>query len=139
MIVSSRLLIPSLQLEALRPCVNARAVRKALEELPVSVDSIYQDTLKRIDEQTPEKAMLGKLALIWLARARRPLHLQELRAALSMVDKPGIFRIGKVDGGLMPSGVSILSACCGLALIESNGCVRLIRTSCALFNSRVEP
>jgi len=91
---------------------------------------MYEDTLKRINNQTEEEVAIAKMALMWAARARRPLFLQEMQDAIATSCSAGSLVIGEYDGDGIPEGDLILSACCGLLVVDrSFEQVTLIRES----------
>ncbi|SLM37986.1 P-loop containing nucleoside triphosphate hydrolase [Lasallia pustulata] len=63
------------QLDALRTCLNLSMLRKALEDLPTTLDETYARMLRSIPEEHSEYAI--KL-LQWLTYSARPLRLEEL-------------------------------------------------------------
>jgi hypothetical protein len=66
------------QLDTLRACKKVSAVRKALAQLPKTLDETYARILRDIPESDRDEA----LSLFrWIARSNRPLTLQELAEA----------------------------------------------------------
>jgi len=104
-------------------------MRLALDTFPSGVELMYEETLKRIDNQSEEESKIARLALLWVARAARPLSLTELQQAVATVYIPGSFEIGEYDSEGVPEEDMILSVCCGLLVVDRmfRG-VALIRT-----------
>ncbi|KAE9371255.1 hypothetical protein N431DRAFT_376754 [Stipitochalara longipes BDJ] len=67
------------QLEALKRCLKISLVRKALRDLPKTLDDTYSRLFLDIDEEYREEA---RSALLWLAFSNRPLLLTELAEAI---------------------------------------------------------
>ncbi|KAL8673773.1 MAG: hypothetical protein Q9168_001834 [Polycauliona sp. 1 TL-2023] len=66
------------QLETLRACNKISAIKKALEQLPPTLDGTYERILKAIE---PNDAIEAYRILQWLAFAERPLLLEEVAEA----------------------------------------------------------
>src|SRR5271169_304032 len=82
----NRFLLVKFQLDYILDKVNPRDAIKALQTLPVDMESAYHDVLDRIDKEKG-KAMALEI-LSWLFYARRPLHMDELREVLSIQVSP---------------------------------------------------
>ena len=67
------------QLEELRTCFTLAAIMNTLKSLPKTLDEVYDRVLLRIPENNRE---MVHRALQWLVFSKRPLHLQELAAAV---------------------------------------------------------
>lgn len=90
---------------------------------------MYEETLKRIDNQSEEESKIARLALLWVAHAGRPLRLHQLCDAVATVYVPGSFEIGEYDRESIPEDDTILSVCCGLLVVDNLfKTVTLIRT-----------
>ena len=50
----------------------------------VDLDSVYDQTLRRIKEQKGGRSRLGMEALMWVSHAERPLGIDELCHALAV-------------------------------------------------------
>ena len=88
---------------------------------------MYEETLRRIEAQSEEDVAIAKKALLWVAHACRPLHMKELQQALAVQYDVGTLKIGTFDREGIPTGRTILAACCGLILEDGLGLCRLIR------------
>ncbi|KAI9763170.1 MAG: hypothetical protein M1835_007907 [Candelina submexicana] len=63
------------QLDALRKCLNLKALRKALKALPATLDETYARILNNICSEYKENAFA---ILQWLVYSARPLRLEEV-------------------------------------------------------------
>ncbi|KAH8792864.1 hypothetical protein F5882DRAFT_516605 [Hyaloscypha sp. PMI_1271] len=67
------------QLDALKRCLKVSLIRKALRDLPKTLDDTYSRLFLEIDDAYREEAMK---AMLWLAFSDRPLLLAELAEAI---------------------------------------------------------
>ena len=79
-----RFLLAHLQIGSLCRHTSIKTVRKNINTLPTEVYAIYEDAIKRIEEQPEEDCQLAKRALSYIVCARRPLKMEELRHALTV-------------------------------------------------------
>lgn len=107
-------LVAALQIEAITGSRNISALKSVLESLPSGVEDVYHRTMDRINLQDEADATLAKLALMWLARAKRALSMIELQHALATSYEDRTFDPDSVT----PPDI-ILSACCGLVISGS--------------------
>ncbi|KAL9097442.1 MAG: hypothetical protein Q9165_000338 [Trypethelium subeluteriae] len=118
-------LVARLHLDSLLWKSNPRKIKEALYSLAngqEGLDLLYDDALKRIDEQASDDAQLGNEVLLWVSLALRPLSIMELQHALAV--RPG-GRVFDTDGLEDPD--HILSVCAGLVGIDKEDqVVRLI-------------
>ncbi|KAJ7434230.1 ankyrin repeat domain-containing protein [Mycena latifolia] len=120
--VKGMFLLAKLHIESLATKNTIKAVREALQHLPKDLQHTYDEALERINHQTEEDRHLGMLALTWVANAKRPLSVAELREALA-IEPDSTFL--DVDN-LLDMDI-ILSACAGLIIVEEAvSVVRLI-------------
>ena len=86
-----------------------------LEKLPPKLDVLYEEAFSRIETQDAERAALGKDVLTWVVFAYRPLTVEEAQYAVA--------RDPEVDWAheenMVPESL-LVSACCGLVVIESD-------------------
>ena len=115
---STRFLVAKLQLEALKGCTNLNSLRRTADTLPSDLNKMYECTMRRIEAQSPEKARLAKLALMWVSRALRPFRADELQDALATHYEEGTFQIGTFDRADITPATLIASVCCGLMVLE---------------------
>ncbi|OCK89794.1 uncharacterized protein K441DRAFT_699583 [Cenococcum geophilum 1.58] len=103
-----------LYVESLASKTNLRAVKKALRELPATLDDNYNETMERIKQQ-PTK-ILAMRALSWIVYAVRPLQLEEVLHAIAVDDlEPDDRSISEEI--LTPQSV-IVNACAGMVKID---------------------
>ena len=69
-------------MDALRKCLKINAVRKAPTAFPKDLDATYDRILNCIDDDYRSEAFS---VLQWLAYTARPMRLEELAEAASMV------------------------------------------------------
>ena len=102
-------------------------MQAAVNTLPAGINEMYQETLKRIENQAPEVATIARLALLWVAHAKSPMHVQELVGMLATSYELGSLEMGvfSVDG-IIKKNV-LLAICAGLLVVEESGEVRFIR------------
>ena len=67
-----------------------------------------------MSSQGPEKAERAYQVLTWVVHATKPLKLQELQCALSIEPESE-----DLDPEAMPDMLSLISACVGLVIIDS--------------------
>jgi ankyrin repeat domain-containing protein 50 len=68
------------QLEALKKCPPLQdPIRKALKNLPATLDETYERILGNIDDEDSQQ--VARRSLLWLAFSVRPLYLEELAEA----------------------------------------------------------
>jgi hypothetical protein len=105
-------------MDALAKQHNVTAIEDALHRLPHGFDAIYDDIVKRIEDQAEPDKHLAKTTLAWVAYGRRPLTITELRCALS----------GNEESSSLPDLEIIISACAGFIVVdEASQTVRSIR------------
>ena len=75
------------QVEVLKKCPPIRkTIRKALENLPVTLDETYARVLESIEDETCQE--LARRCLLWLAFSRAPSRLEELAEAAMLDNRP---------------------------------------------------
>ncbi|KAH0553143.1 hypothetical protein GP486_006671, partial [Trichoglossum hirsutum] len=118
-------LAAQLHVESLAKKQNLRAVRKALNELPEKLDSIYHEAMERIRQQSTEDSTLASRVLSWIVYAVRPLQLTEIQHAVAVNDiEPGDRSISK--DSLISQSI-IINACAGMIKVdEESNIIRLI-------------
>src|SRR5438874_12191146 len=84
------------QLDNVAACPTDRAKRKALSELPPTLDATYQRILEKVGLLSEETQIMVKKALQCLVTAKRPLTVAEVVDAVSVtvggdsLDKEGM-------------------------------------------------
>ncbi|KAJ7137873.1 ankyrin repeat-containing domain protein [Mycena epipterygia] len=115
-------LLAKLHIESLATKNTIKAVQNTLQHLPKDLQHTYDEAMQRINCQNEEDKQLGLLALTWVANAKRPLSVPELREALAIEPDSTSF---DVDNLLAME--TILVVCAGLITIdETTSVVRLI-------------
>ena len=101
---------------------NIRELEESLQRLPEDLDRTYDDALERIKHQDSRKRARAEQVFTLISCAKRPLSLEVMRQALSI-------RSGDtfLDPRALPRTESLISACCGLVVIEGwHRTVRLV-------------
>ncbi|KAK3995944.1 hypothetical protein QBC44DRAFT_386935 [Cladorrhinum sp. PSN332] len=110
-------LLAQLHLESLIGCKSPKNLKRDLKLLPRGSDAshaAYEATLSRIRGQPKNQWELARQVLSWLTFAKRELTTQELRHALAV-------ETGEhdVDPDNLPDMQDLVSACLGLAVVDS--------------------
>ena len=88
----------------------------------VDLESVYTQTLERIQEQKGDRSRLGMEVLMWISHAKRPLSIGELCFALAV--EVGTTNLNPEN--ICPQDI-VLRSCLGLVVIDSGAStVRLI-------------
>ena len=125
----SRFLVASLQIEALKGCINVQSLMKKLETLPTGLNDLYEHTLTRIEAQGQEKASLAKRVLLWVVHAMQPISMEDIQLAVAIdLDSKSLD-----EDRLSPTQL-LLDVCCGLVTTD-NQKARLVRTFCLTLES----
>ena len=95
------------QITALRLCKTEASIRKALKQLPRTLDETYDRILLRIPE---EDRQMARSALLWLAFSERPLYLDEVAEAAIL--SPGFCTLNPEDR--LFDSHDIIDMCSGL-------------------------
>ena len=114
----SRFLLAKLHMDCLVSKSNLRAVRNALESLPVTVEATYDEAMKRIAAQIESDKELGERVLAWITYAREPLSLKKLQHALAV--SPGMT---EMDEDAIEDESVLISVCAGLVVIDENSSI----------------
>ena len=79
----------------------------------VDLDNVYDQTLRRIQEQKGDRSRLGMEVLMWAPYAERPLRIDELWHALAV-------EMGATDLDLenIRQQDTVLGSCLGLAVVD---------------------
>lgn len=92
----------------------------ALKVLPVNLDNVYEGVMDRIEGRGKYDKKLAMQILSWVFHAARPLHMEELREALSI--RPGDKELD--DTGFLPPE-TIVEACGSLVVYDESS--RIVR------------
>ncbi|KAJ7351373.1 hypothetical protein DFH08DRAFT_669216, partial [Mycena albidolilacea] len=111
-----------------------KAVRKALTGLPKNLYEGYDVAMQRIEAQNEEDREIAHSTLIWVANAKRPLSVEELRVALAVepetqqLDKENLLKIE-----------IILGVCAGLVIVDKeSSVVRLVHYTTQEYWDRIQ-
>ena len=118
----SRFLLAALHMDSLAQEDNVSDLKATLSRLPETINKTYEEALKRIENQGSRRAERGNEVLMWITLTQRPLTVSELLVALAV-------RSGdrELDQDRIPQKDMLLSACCGLVVIdEESQIVRLV-------------
>ncbi|KAE8371034.1 hypothetical protein BDV26DRAFT_299170 [Aspergillus bertholletiae] len=115
-------LLARLHVELLATKHSRNQVRRALKELPESLDEVYGETMRRIENQDSGTKQLATCVLDWVCYAVRPLTLEELQHAIAVVVGTRMLHEDDlVDGDLL------ISICSGfISLDRRSGSVRFV-------------
>ncbi|ERF68520.1 hypothetical protein EPUS_05659 [Endocarpon pusillum Z07020] len=126
-------LLAALHMESLSKEDNIRDIRESLRKLPEDLDDLYDEALQRIKCQDRRKAARADQVLTLINCAFRPLTMEEVRQALSIRPDDTV-----LDVEAMPRVDSLLSACCGLVVVEDESqIVRLVHYTAEEYFARI--
>jgi hypothetical protein len=98
-----------LQIETLALALNRKALQKALQNTPTTLDAMYDLTLKRISEiHSP----IAFRMFAWVLLSECPLTIEELQCAVALTDPTAIDEDDLVDESIL------LSVCAGLLTVK---------------------
>ena len=100
---------------AIQGATTLTGLLRALDELPVGVNDLYDCAMKRIEGQSTERASIARHVLLWLKHAEDKLSGEDIQYALALAS--GNKAPGPDD--LVPIPV-IVAACAGLVEIRPN-------------------
>ncbi|GLA12007.1 hypothetical protein AnigIFM62618_007140 [Aspergillus niger] len=113
---SGMFLFARLCLDLLRDQVSPKRMHRALTEMSNNSGLrrlAYQETMKRIESQSPNLRNLAIHALTWIVCAKRPLSILDLQHALAI--QTGSHSIDTED---VADATSIISVCAGLVSVD---------------------
>lgn len=117
-----RFLAARFHMESLATKLSVSKIRKALTNLPSTLDGLYHDVFCRIDAQSEDLRLAADKALRWIAYAYRPLYVDELGEALAIEPEGEDF-----DPDAIPDIDLVLEACAGLVIVdEETELIRLV-------------
>ncbi|KAJ7266754.1 ankyrin repeat domain-containing protein [Mycena rebaudengoi] len=132
--VDGMFLLAKLHIDSLTTRNTVKAVREALKNLPTDLEHTYNEAMDRIEAQSQDDRNIAKRVLIWIANARQPLSVAELREAIAI--EPGTKTLDR-DGLLDPD--IFLSVCAGLVVINNaDGSVRFIHYTTQDYMDRLQ-
>ena len=107
-----RFLLARLTFDSLVGQITRKAIKRALDNLSrgsSSLDSAYDEAMKRIEDQHPARRDLAKRALLWIIHGQRSLSVAEMQQAVAIeLGEPDIDPDNTVDCD------DIISVCKGL-------------------------
>ncbi|KAF8857794.1 hypothetical protein BDZ45DRAFT_550651, partial [Acephala macrosclerotiorum] len=104
-------LLAQLHMDSLEQKVDRRAVRRALEDLPMGLENAHRKAIERIESQNQDSRNIAEGIFTWLTFALRPLTMTELQIALAVEPgKKSFDEDGIVDREYM------LTVCMGLVV-----------------------
>lgn len=109
-----RFLAARLYMESLSTKMTVRALKNAIENLPSTLDQLYDDALRRIDASNEDNRSFAHRALCWVAYTYRPLTVHEFREALAI--EPGD---KDFDPDAQPEVDNVLEACVGMLIVDN--------------------
>ena len=113
-----RFLLARLTFDSLVGQITRKAIKRALDNLSrgsSSLDSAYDEAMKRIEDQHPARRDLAKRALLWIIHGQRSLSVAEMQQAVAIeLGEPDIDPDSTVDCD------NIISACTGLVTRDSD-------------------
>ncbi|KAF8162056.1 ankyrin repeat-containing domain protein [Mycena galopus ATCC 62051] len=120
--VDGMFLLAKLHIESLSTKNTIKAVREALKVLPKNLHDSYHIAMQRIQDQSEEDKTTARSTITWVANAKRPLAVEELRVALAV--EPGTHQ---VDEENLLDIERILAVCAGLVIVDKeSSVVRLV-------------
>ncbi|KAL8895572.1 MAG: hypothetical protein Q9207_008115 [Kuettlingeria erythrocarpa] len=93
--------------------MTVKTLKQAIDNLPCTLNQLYDDAFCRIDDQNEEERDFAKKALRWVAYAYRPLTVRELEEALA-IEPQG----QDLDPDAIPDIAFVLEACAGLLIVD---------------------
>ncbi|KAJ7443981.1 ankyrin repeat-containing domain protein [Mycena latifolia] len=128
-------LLAKLHTESLATKNTVKAVREALQHLPKDLNHTYEEAMTRIKNQNEDDRQLALQALTWVAYAKRPLSVAELREALAIeLDATTLDVDNLLDIDI------VLSICAGLIIVdEAMSVVRLIHYTTQGYFDSIQP
>jgi ankyrin repeat protein len=112
-------------MESLADMPHAKALRRALDKLPMGLDQAYQSAMERIESQRGSYRYFAKQVLSWITFALRPLKASELQHALAVEDGDSTF-----DSDSVSDLDIMVSACAGLVIRDqASNVIRLVHYS----------
>ncbi|KAL8893733.1 MAG: hypothetical protein Q9192_004980, partial [Flavoplaca navasiana] len=115
-------LAAKLHVDCLASKTSVKALKKAMKNLPASLDDLYNDAIRRIQSQNQDDRELANKALRWAAYTYRPLGVKALLEALAI--EP---RETDLDREAIPPLGLILDVCASLLIFdEQSEAVRLV-------------
>ena len=116
-----RFLLARLQFDSLATKTSAKAIRKALREMPRGSEAlytVYDEVVARINNQPEDFRLTAQAVLSWIVSATRALTVNELQHALAIEPNET-----ELDEENIPDIEESVSFCCGLVIIDQESYV----------------
>ncbi|KAJ7266802.1 hypothetical protein C8J57DRAFT_1718035 [Mycena rebaudengoi] len=127
-------LLAKLHIDSLTIKNTVKTVREALKNLPKDLEHTYNEAMDRIEAQSEDDRNIARRVLIWIANAKRPLSVAELREAIAI--EPGTKTLDQ--DSLLDLDI-FLSVCAGLVVINNaDGSVRFIHYTTQDYMDRLQ-
>ncbi|EXF78816.1 hypothetical protein CFIO01_01655 [Colletotrichum fioriniae PJ7] len=117
-------LLAKIYVDSLQKATSERQILDALEKFRLDrsfggdhlYDDVYDDIMRKIDDQTPQHKGLARKVISWITHTNRRLKVVELQDALAVdLESP------QLDRQSIPDVDMILFVCAGLVTTEKNG------------------
>ena len=89
---------------------SRKALKLAIQILPVELYRTYEETLQRIDDQNKEDSSLAKKVLLWVSHTLNPLTLIELQHAVAAMT---LAEENELDEEDLLDSQTLISVCAG--------------------------
>lgn len=100
-------------MDSLADKMSVKTLEQAIENLPSTLNQLYDDAFRRINGQDGDERDFANKALRWVAYAYRPLTVPELEEALAIEPRGRDF-----DSDAAPDISLVLEACAGLLIVD---------------------
>lgn len=128
-----RFLLAHLYMQSLRSKPNPKTVRHALATLPDRLGDIYEDAMRRIEDQDDGDRKTAELVLTSVCCAIRPLTLTELQLGFAMKHSQST-----LDETNIIHGEVLVSLCAGLVTIDDQSkTIRLVHYTVQEYIERI--
>ncbi|KAL8995931.1 MAG: hypothetical protein Q9169_004432 [Polycauliona sp. 2 TL-2023] len=131
----TKFLAAKLLVDNLSNKTSVQKLKKALNDLPSTLNGLYDNALQRVDSQNQDDRELAEKSLRWVAYAYRPLSIPVLRGAVAIDSEQTDY-----DAEALPAIDLILDVCNGLLIVDEEAkLVRLVHyTAQDYFNALAE-
>ncbi|KAL8748994.1 MAG: hypothetical protein Q9184_006986 [Pyrenodesmia sp. 2 TL-2023] len=110
---SGMFLAATLHMDSLATKMSVKTLKQAIGDLPSTLNQLYDEAFRRIDDQNADDRDFANKALRWVAYAYRPLTVLELKEALAIEPRGQDF-----DADAAPDIALVLEACAGLLIVD---------------------
>jgi hypothetical protein len=117
----SRFLLVRLLVESLGSCLTAKQFKKTIEKVPSTLNSAYDSTIDRIDQQHSQWSDIAYETMAWMCFAKRPLHVEEIEHAIAIVVESQEFDVDDIVPGR-----KLVDLCCGLVMMDDSKRFRFV-------------